>query len=285
MNIRLRAGVPDDAGICGSICYDAFGAIASAHGFSNDFPSAETAINMMSSMLSHPSFYSVVAEVDGGAAGSNFMDERSPIAGIGPITVAPSVQDRGIGRLLMQDVLQRAAEKRAPGIRLMQTTYHNRSLSLYTKLGFQVRELVVCMHGSPVCAVIPGYQVRAAAAADIAACDALCIRVHGHHRHGEVVDSVTGGTCLVVEHDGRLSGYSTGLAFSAHSVGETNEDLKALIAAAPRFGGPGILVPTGNSEFFRWCLACGLRVVELLALMTIGLYNQPEGSYLPSILY
>jgi predicted N-acetyltransferase YhbS len=285
VNVWLRPGQPDDAEMCGPICYDAFSAIAGAHGFPNDYPSAEVATALLSDRLRHPGVYSVVAEAGGSVVGSAFMDERSSIAGIGPVTVALGVQNQGIGRLLMEDVLRRAAEQRAPGVRLLQTTYHNRSLSLYTKLGFQVRELVACVQGAPVNLVIPGHEVRAATAADIADCDALCMRVHGHHRHGEVSDSVGDGACLVVEHHGRLSGYSTGLAFGAHSVGETNEDLKALIGTATEFLGPGILVPASNTDLFNWCLAGGLRIVELLSLMTIGLYNQPAGSYLPSILY
>jgi predicted N-acetyltransferase YhbS len=285
VNVWLRPGQPDDAEICGPICYDAFSAIARAHGFPSDYPSAEAATALLSDRLRHPGVYCVVAEAGGSVVGSAFMDERSPIAGIGPVTVAPSVQNQGIGRLLMQDVLRRAAEQRAPGVRLLQTTYHSRSLSLYTKLGFRVRELVACVQGAPVNLLVPGYEVRAATAADIAACDALCTRVHGHHRHGEVSDSVGDGACRVVEHHGRLSGYSTGLAFDAHSVGETNEDLKALIGAATGFLGPGILVPASNTDLFNWCLASGLRIVELLSLMTIGLYNQPAGSYLPSILF
>jgi GNAT superfamily N-acetyltransferase len=285
VNIRLRAGMRDDATVCGRICYDAFGAISQAHGFPSDYPSVETTTSLVSGLLCHPGFYAVVAEDGGRVVGSNFMDERAPIAGIGPISVEPGMQNRGIGRLLMQDVLRRASGRSVPGIRLLQTTYHNRSLSLYAKLGFQVRELVACMQGSPPRAAVPGYEVRAATAADIAICDSLCIQVHGHHRHGEVADSVTDGTCLLVEHHGRVSGYSTGVAFSAHSVGETNEDIKALITAAPQLAGPGILVPTSNADLLGWCLACGLRVVELLAIMTIGLYNQPVGSYLPSILY
>jgi hypothetical protein len=32
-------------------------------------------------------------------------------------------------------------------------------------------------------------------------------------------------------------------------------------------------------------MARGLRVVQLMTLMTIGMYNAPVGSYLPSILY
>jgi hypothetical protein len=100
-----------------------------------------------------------------------------------------------------------------------------------------------------------------------------------------MADAVNQGSALVVEHDGRVSGYSTGLAFFGHTVGETNEDVKALIASAPAFAGPGILVPTTNSDLFSWCLAHGLRVVEPMTLMTIGLYNAPAGSYLPSVLY
>jgi hypothetical protein len=68
-------------------------------------------------------------------------------------------------------------------------------------------------------------------------------------------------------------------------VGESNEDLKALIAAAPKFAGPGFLLPARNAELYRWCLAHGLRVVQVMTLMTLGLYNEPTGTYLRSILY
>ena len=100
-----------------------------------------------------------------------------------------------------------------------------------------------------------------------------------------MADAVAQGSAVVVEHDNHISGYSTGLAFFGHTVGETNEDLKALIGAADAFAGPGILVPASNSDLFSWCLARGLRMVEPFTLMTIGLYNEPAGSYLPSILY
>jgi hypothetical protein len=39
---------------------------------------------------------------------------------------------------------------------------------------------------------VPGYAVLSATPEDIAACDAPCRRVHGHHRHGEVADAVNG---------------------------------------------------------------------------------------------
>ena len=53
-------------------------------------------------MFSHPRFYCVVAESDGCMVGSNCLDERSAIAGLGPITVDPSIQNRGVGRKLME---------------------------------------------------------------------------------------------------------------------------------------------------------------------------------------
>jgi hypothetical protein len=70
-----------------------------------------------------------------------------------------------------------------------------------------------------------------------------------------------------------------------HAVGETNEESKALIGAAPAFLGPGFLLPSRNWELFRWCLEHGLRVVQPLSLMSIGLYNEPAEAFLPSILF
>ncbi len=80
-------------------------------------------------LLSHPSFYAVVAELDGRIVGSNFLDERSTIAGLGPITVDPSVQNKRIGRDLMEALLDRAAKRALPGVRLVQAAYHTRSLA------------------------------------------------------------------------------------------------------------------------------------------------------------
>lgn len=285
MDLKLRPGTPEDAQTCGRICYEAFSTIASEHNFPPDFHSADAAAGLLSMLLGHPGFYSVVAEVNGEVVGSTFVDERSTIPGVGLVTVDPAVQNHGVGRVLMQDVIRRAADRGAPGIRLLQAAYHSRSLSLYAKLGFQVRDLLACMQGTPPKGEISGYRVRRATTADVEACTAVCQRVHGHDRAGEVHDALAQGTALVVEHDGRISGYATDLAFSAHAVGESNEDLKALIMAAEAFDDPGILVPTTNAELFRWCLEHGLRVMYVMTLMTIGLYTPPQGAYLPAVLY
>jgi hypothetical protein len=59
----------------------------------------------------------------------------------------------------------------------------------------------------------------------------------------------------------------------------------ALIGGSPAVAGPGFFVPTRNHELFAWCLEHGLSLVQQMTLMTIGLYNEPTGSYLPSVLY
>ncbi len=109
--------------------------------------------------------------------------------------------------------------------------------------------------------------------------------MHGHDRRGELLEAITDATASIVEHGDRLTGYATVLGFSGHAVGESNADLQALIGAALAFVGPGFLLPTRNGELFRWCLAHGLRVVQPLTLMSLGLYNEPRGGFLPSVIY
>jgi len=87
----------------------------------------------------------------------------------------------------------------------------------------------------------------------------------------------------VVEHNGRVTAYATIVGFFGHAVADSNHGLQALIGAASEFAGPGFLLPTRNTELFRWCLSNGLRVVEPMTLMSVGLYNEPAGAFLPSI--
>ena len=185
----------------------------------------------------------------------------------------------------MGAVLDRASERHAAGVRLLQSAFHNRSLCLYTKLGFETRETISKMNGAPLGIKFPGYDVRPASATDLAACAALCQRVHGHHRNGELDDAIKAGTARVVEHLGKVTAYATDVAFFAHAVAETNQDLKALIGAARSFAGPGFLLPTRNHDLFSWCLENRLQLLMQMTLMTTGLYNEPAGAYLPSILY
>ncbi len=262
-----------------------FRAIADQHNFPRDFPDPDTAVGLLSRLFAHDDIYSVVAEVDGRVVGSNFLWESAVIAGVGPITVDPGVQNSTVGRRLMEDVMGRARERRFAGVRLAQAAYHSRSLSLYTKLGFDTREPLSTIQGQSIGLEIPGHPVRLAHEDDLDACNKLCLRVHGHDRGAELLDAIKQGTASVVEHDGRITGYATMVGFFGHAVGESNKDLKALIGAATAFPGPGFLLPTRNSDLLRWCLEHGLRIVLPMTLMSIGLYNEPSGAFLPSVIF
>jgi predicted N-acetyltransferase YhbS len=283
--LTVRLATPQDSAICGEICYRAFSKINGAHNFPCDFPGPEASTGLLSMLFSTPGLYCVVAEIEGRLVGSNVLDERAIIMGIGPVSVDPDVQNHGVGRKLMQAVIDRANERHAAGIRLVQAAFHNRSLSLYTNLGFDVREPLTCVQGRTRERNVPGCQVRPAEAADLDACNLLSHQVHGFDRGADLAQSINNGTAVVVERAGRIAGYASALAFSSHGTAETNLDMQALLASAESFGGSGILVPSRNTALLRWCLANGLRVVQPMTLMSIGLYNQPAGAWFPSVLF
>jgi hypothetical protein len=174
----------------------------------------------------------------------------------------------------MRDVLDRAAQQKAVGVRLLQSGYHNCALCLYTKLGFRTREPVSVLQGAPLGQRFAGYEVRPATTADVTACNQICNQVHGFDRAGELRDAIEQNTASVVEHPRAYRWLHDRDRFFGHSVAQTNRDLMALIGAAPEFGGPGFLLPTRNYEVFSLC-----------TVMTVGLYNEPAGAYMPSVLY
>jgi predicted N-acetyltransferase YhbS len=283
MTITIRPAAPADAPACGCILHTAFVTLADQHNFPRHFTSVEAATRATSLLTSHPGFYGLVAEQDGRIIGSNFADIRSPIAGVGPISVDPVVQNQGIGKRLMHALMDHATMSNVAGIRLIQHACNNRALCLYTRLGFQVREPLSMMQGPPLKAQFAGYSVRQATVADIPACNLLYRTAHGFDQSRALADAIAQNSASVVEHLGRITGYATGIGLYFHAVAQTNRDLKALIGAATTFPGPGFLVPTRNHEDFAWCLDNGLRLVTQMTLMSIGLYNEPAGAYLASV--
>ena len=285
MNLIMRPGKPEDARACGDICYRAFKSIADEHNYPPDFPDTESAIGLMNYAFSASGVYSVVAEGNGQIVGSNFLWENDFIGGVGPITVDPGCQNTTVGRKLMEQALHRAEDLKLAGVRLVQAAYHNRSLALYTKLGFDAQEPLSVIQGVAPGIHFPGYDVRPGNDADLTSCNQLCYKIHGHDRSHELPGAIKTGTFAVVEHNGIITGYTTQIGFLGHTIAATNTGLKALIGASSHYSGPGFLLPTRNAEVLRWCLLNGLRIIMPMTLMSKGLYNDPAGAFLPSVLY
>jgi predicted N-acetyltransferase YhbS len=287
--VDLRPIEPADGDEAARIIYEAFAGIQDHHRFARDFPTLEAAAQLIANFLAHPSIHGVVAEIDGRVVGSNFLDERGPVRGVGPIAVDPAVQGRGVGRELMRAVLERGAG--AMGIRLLQDSFNTGSLSLYASLGFDVAEPIALMSGRPRNSRVEGVAVRPLGQGDLAECEQLHRRVHGFERTAELEDALAlpAFSPTVAIRDGRIVAYAATLSFypAAHAVAETPDDLAGLIAGTlDATDGPGsFLLPTRQSQLFRWCLGQGLRVVKPMTYMTVGRYETPAGSWIPSVLY
>ncbi len=285
-DVALREAEPGDIDACAQVCFDAFGGLHDHHRFPRDFPVLEAAAQLMGMWIPHPSVWGVVAEIDGRIVGSNFIDERNPIRGVGPITVDPEGQNAGVGRKLMRAVMERG--EGAAGIRLLQDAFNMRSLSLYESLGFDVKEPVAVMTGKPRSRPVQGVVVRPLREGDLEGCEALCKRVHGFERTNELRDAIQAFAPIVAVREGRVAAYASTVTFwpMNHGVAETDDDMKALLlgAAAAVEDPLAFLVPL-RTDLFRWGLGEGLRLVKPMNLMALGEYQEPGGSWFPSVLY
>jgi GNAT superfamily N-acetyltransferase len=290
-HIIIRPALDADADECGRICYAGFRAVNDRHGFAPIFPSAEAATRRVAAFIRHPAIFAVVADTrgdGGGIVGFNFLSERDPIRSIGPIVIDPAAQARGIGRRLMEAVLERASGSR--GIRLLQETYNMQSLSLYTSLGFDAREVFVVLEGIPQSTQHdPEWQIRRLNEVDMQSCEELHERVHGYSRTSELRDALVTGAPTAAVRSGRVCAYMAAPTnwLANHGVAETDEDMCALLVGAARMARQPLsfLLPVRRSALFRWCVSKGFRSSRPMTLMTIGEYRKPQNPYCPSVNY
>lgn len=282
----IRRATASDAEACAGVIYRAFCDIADRHRFPHDFPDEQTVRVFAGMMTADPRFFGVVAEDAGRIVGCNFLDERDAVRGVGPMTVEPDYQSRGLGRKLMGAVVERGAD--AASVRLVQDSFNVVSMSLYTSLGFDVKEPLALLKGRVKGQPTRGSEARPMVEGDIAACAALCRRAHGFDRSNELRDALPHFTPHVLLREGRLVAYCSAPGFWPlnHGVAETPEDLQDLLSgASAAVGELALLLPIRQSDLFRWCLASGLRVVKLMTLMSMRQYNPPQVPWFPSVAY
>jgi GNAT superfamily N-acetyltransferase len=285
--VTLRRAVPADVAACARIVYDAFKSIGEAHRFPPSFSSLDAATRVSKFFIDLPAIWSLVAEHDGRLVGAVFLDEGDAIRGVALIAVEPSVQQRGVGRRLMEAALERA--RGGAGVRLVQEAYNTLAMSLYASLGFEVKEPLVRVTGRPRSAPRGDITVRTLGRDELDACARLCARVHGFDRSVDLRDALRVFSPFAALRDGRVVAYTYAVfgGSLAWGVAETEEDMRALLlgVAAGTAAPLAFLVPTRQASFFRWCLAEGLHVEKPLTLMAMGQYEEPRGCYFPSGIY
>src|SRR5918997_1762199 len=191
MAIELVPAEPQHARELGSICFEAFKEIHDRGCGIRDFPTEEIAQQVLGMLVEREDFYSVSALDNGRLVGSNFLSLMDTVAGVGPITVDPSYHSQGVGRTLMQDVLDYARRTNIEQVRLMQDSFNTASLSLYASLGFGVKVPVAFMQAAPLAQADD--SVRPIGEPDLPAIEELSEHIYKNSRRNEVAAAATYG--------------------------------------------------------------------------------------------
>ncbi|MGH9924736.1 MAG: GNAT family N-acetyltransferase, partial [Nitrososphaeraceae archaeon] len=223
MSLVIRPIEQNDAEGCGRIGYESHRAISFAHGYPSEQPSEEYGIGLIRSLLHNPNSWGVLAERQDKTLGSIFLHEfpPSPVAVIGPLTVHPSAEGGGVGKMLMDAALAQAHKQNHDQIRLVQSPSHIRSFVLYTKCGFTLREPLFLMRGQPLLKdsnYTSSVNLRLVRNDnDVSVCNELCRSVHGFSREMELRQAKDQGVATIIERDGVVTGYSAGIGILGHA--------------------------------------------------------------------
>ena len=284
MALELVPATVEEIPVLSRICHEAFSALHDRFGIERDIPDATVGEMIISQVVKRPDYTGVMALLDGKIVGSNFLVQADEVAGVGPITVDPAVQSKGIGRALMQWAIDEARRRGIRQTRLFQEALNTTSLSLYTSLGFAWRDSAAMMQALPAGQEDP--TIRPLTADDLPAIAALSQAAYGFSRVQDAAQLIEWQVPGFVRlRDGRPVAYFFATLFG-HAGAETDEDLLALASAAARCLPPPLaryICPMGRPGLYRKALASGHRTCKLLSYMSLGEYVAPTGPHFPSI--
>jgi predicted N-acetyltransferase YhbS len=209
-----------------------------------------------------------VAEEDGAVIGTALCWKQGARHGsLGMIIVSPDHQGKGIGRKLMQLVLEELGDR----CTLLIATPAGQPL--YENLGFQVTGAIHQHQGTMAsaapAALPPGANVRPAESRDMAKIIELANLGSGMARGDVLKLLVTVAEGAVLERDGELAGFSLLRRFGrGHAIGPVvapdSEGAKALIAHwSGAYAGEFVRVDVaGDSGLGAWLAEAGLAQVD-----------------------
>lgn len=291
---RLIPVEPEHLPELGRICYDAFSTLQRRHNAPVDFESADDGRMVINLLANRPDYIGVAAiEEDRHGKqtliGSNFLQTADVICGLGPITVDPQSQSRGVGRALMQHIINEARQRDRREVRLFQEAINTTSLSLYTSLGFSWVDSAALMtppRRQPGEAA-SDLGVRPMTPVDLPAVAELSELTYGYSRAEDAAIMLNVPfPAFVRERSGRVVGYFIP-SLLGHAGAQTDDDLIAMLTVmGQQLAGPPakFICPLSEVELFRALLTRGARVLKMLNYMSYGgPYTPPRGTWLPSI--
>lgn len=284
MNLELVPATEEHIPLLGDICHRAFSSLHDRFGVERDVPDPDVGVMILSQTVKRPDYAGVMAVLDGRVVGSNFLTFADEVAGVGPITVEPDLQARGVGRALMRWAVDEAARRGIRETRLFQETLNTTSLSLYTSLGFDWRDSAALMQAAPAASADP--DVRPVTADDLPAIAGLSAAAYGFSRAGDAAQLVAWdvpGFLKVVDGEPRAYLFAT---LFGHAGAVADQELLDLASQAARHLPPPLarfICPLARPALFREALARGHRTVKMLSYMSLGGFSPPPGSHFPSI--
>jgi GNAT superfamily N-acetyltransferase len=194
-------------------------------------------------------------------------------ASIGSVQVAPHLQGQGIGRKLMDAVIQDSAPRRL----MLHATAEG--AGLYAKLGFRAAGTLQQWQGLYAGATPGSGAVRPAVAADRSAITAL--DAASRAARDDVLDAwMDGATVAVHGAPGAVNGYAMRRSFGrGQLIGPVvASDESVALALITFLAVPGFLridIPADAAALQAWCLAWHLRSVGDVQLMLRGDWPVP----------
>lgn len=293
--VRIRRVAAADLPPIGSILYEAFNQVFARHGYPPPVPTREAGETLVSAYYDYDPSACFVALQDDRLVGSAFFHRRGRRAGVGPVTVDPACQGKGIGRILMEHVIDELSD--CSSIRLFQDAFNQQSFSLYVRLGFQVKDVMAVFRSEPgpasfpVPPAMPG-ACRPMTAEDVPAVAACDTELTGLERSRDLEYLRERGPGFVFQGpDGAIRGYSASFRigdnlFLGPAAAPDAPGLHALLDATFRFMKPRVVtvrVAARPGEIMTSLLESGFRVRSIGTYMVRGEYREPAGASLSAL--
>ncbi len=286
ITLMIRRMEEQDISRAGEVIVAAFNDVFTRHGFPPPFPSPEAGTGLAQGYLRLEPQECFVAVEGGQVVGSGFIHLRGETAGIGPITVDPTCQSKGVGKEIMMAVIR--AGRHCPSLRLVQDAFNVVSFPLYSKLGFAACGTVLSLAGQEF---RPpgrprGIAIREMAADDAARVTALDTKLTGLTRPQDIRYFLGHPPQLISLVEGKLAGYLCLLRASAGTflgpaAAIEPAVLRTLIAQAIELEQGKVLrmrLPARHTELFRDLLKMGFHVETLQTYMVRGPWKPSRGT-------
>ena len=284
MTVTIRRMQEGDIPQVAEIMVNAFNDVFRRHGYPEPFPSAEVGTSLARGYLNLEPEDCFTASQNGQVVGSGFLHLRGDSAGIGPITVDPTCQIKGIGRAIMQAVIDAGSECRS--LRLVQDSFNVVSFPLYAKLGFVVRGAAASLVGHEVHAAgTEGVEIREWTAQDVDTLAALDAQLTGIERVQDLRYFLNQPPQLIGFVAGKPAGYlcclRTGAGTFLGPAAATEQSVlrELILRAAELEQGKALRMrfPTRHAELLQELLALGFQVESLQTYMVRGPWEVPPG--------